>query len=419
LETKKTLSARFLSRLANENLCASCLERQGIGKRESKNLGVVSLSCSLCHGSTGQLEHISKSAVNALSGFEFETFLVGTSFPQAVLDREDEIRALFKIRGRESIKSQTTRTISRRIRRSLGKKMEYSRPDITVLASLLDGSITVISRSIWLSACYTKAERGIPQRSSICRTCNGVGCMVCNYKGITSRSIESIISSYLKELYNSVGCNFIWIGSEDTMSLVLGNGRPIFVEVYGPKRRNVRIGGSRSKADLGAIGLRKIESLSARPKSIPQLKMECLVHMVRDPSTKSPVQPDFNEIERFKDVTVQVHLSSKYRMVTRKVYAISVEAHSENRFDLRITCDGGIPVKKLVSGEEGAVLPNISNSVNGFAIDQSQPFDVINLEISPSENALRHRGNKEVHYRRRDGAEKMSDKGVQETDFPE
>ncbi|HKW04460.1 MAG TPA: tRNA pseudouridine(54/55) synthase Pus10 [Nitrososphaerales archaeon] len=405
--------------MANEKLCASCLERQGVGKRESKKLGVVSLSCSLCHGSSGQLEQISKSAVNALSGFEFETFLVGTSFPQTVLDREDEIRALYKIRGRESIKSQTTRTISRRIRRSLEKKMEYSRPDITVLASLLDGSITVTSRSIWLSACYTKAERGIPQRSSICRTCNGVGCMACNYKGITSRSIESIISSYLKKLYNSEDCNFIWIGSEDSMSLVFGNGRPIFVEVHGPKRRNLKIGGSRAKTDLGAIGLRNIELLSSRPKSIPQLKMECLVHLIRDPSTKSLVKPDFNEIEKFKEVTVQVHLSSKYRMVTRKVYAISVEDHSENRFDLRIICDGGIPVKKLVSGEEGTVLPNISNSVNGFTIDQSQPFDVINLEISPPENALRYRGNKEVYHRRREGAEKMSDEGVPETDFPE
>lgn len=418
MKTKKALSARFLSRMAKKNLCASCLERQGVGRKESKKLGVVSLSCSLCHGSTGQLEQISKSALNALSGFDFETFLVGTSFPQAVLDKEDEFRALYKIRGRESIKSQTTRSISGRIKRSLGKKIEYSRPDITVLASLQDGSITVTSRSIWLSACYTKAERGIPQRSSICRTCNGVGCMVCNYKGISLRSIESIISSYLKELYNSEGCNFIWIGSEDSMSLVLGNGRPIFVEVYGPKRRNIRFGGSRSKADLGAIGLRKIESLSARPKSIPQLKMECLVHLIRDPSNKSLDKPDINEIEKFKELTVQVHLSSKYRMVTRKVYAISVEEHSENRFDLRITCDGGIPVKKLVSGEEGAVLPNISNSVNGFAIDQSQPFDVINLEISRSENALRSFGNKEVHYRRRDGAEKMSDE-VPETDLLE
>jgi tRNA pseudouridine synthase 10 len=45
------------------------------------------------------------------NNYDFNTFLIGATLPSNFLEREDEIRARMKIRGRESIKSQLTRIL--------------------------------------------------------------------------------------------------------------------------------------------------------------------------------------------------------------------------------------------------------------------------------------------------------------------
>ena len=382
--------AKLLS--GSERLCTACLERQGATASDSKKLGVGSSSCGLCHGASAKLDQISVQAIKALSEFEFETFLVGATLPQVVLDAEDEIRARFKIRGREGIKTQTTRAIARKIQRRLSKKIDYSRPDITLLASLVDGSVSTIPRSVWLSAAYTKSERGLPQRSSTCRVCNGVGCASCNYKGSSAQSVESILSSYFREIFLAESCNFIWIGNEDSESLVEGSGRPFYAELVRPKKRKMRSKSSRAKrpaletkVKLGPIALSKVEILQARPKSIPQFRIRCLVYLVESPLGSEARKIDSGAIERFQDATVQVHLSRKFRVTMRKIYSTKVVANVPSHpFALEIVCDGGIPIRKLVTGEAGIVVPNLSEYVKGYSIDPNQPFDILEIEIMPS-----------------------------------
>lgn len=401
------LSARAAKSLtANERLCAACLKRQGARTSDSKKLGVDAYSCNLCHGASARIDQISGQALFALSEFEFDTFLVGASIPQVILDREDEIRARFKIRGREGIKTQTTRAIARKIRLGLSKQIDYSMPDLTLVASLVDGSVSMTPRAIWISASYTKNQRGIPQRSSICRICNGVGCASCNYKGSSTKSIESIISSYFKEMFLAEGCNFIWIGSEDSQSTVGGNGRPFFAELVRPKKRRLRIKSSPAKhsankgpkrIDLGAIAISKIGILPSRPKSIPQFRMKGIVYLVKSSSEQEASKIEREEIEKFQDATVQVHLSRKYRVTTRKIYSVKVKEVSSHPLALELVCDGGIPIRKLLTGEDGTVNPNLSSYIVGYTIDPNQPFDILDVEIIPTQPRGLRRKSRDHH----------------------
>src|SRR5579875_2844956 len=115
-------------------------------------------------------------------------------------------------------KAQVTRYLSNALSKRTGKRLDYKLPDITVLFSVSEGSIEVQPRPIWLSARYLKTERGIPQRSTICSVCRGVGCANCNFEGKTPHSIQAIITRLLKNMYRAEDCNFIWIGSEDEKS---------------------------------------------------------------------------------------------------------------------------------------------------------------------------------------------------------
>ncbi len=62
------------------NLCKYCLEREGIKAQAAK-------SCDLCGGLLGRLDSSAEEIVKKLSEYEYETFLIGASIPQSVLDR--------------------------------------------------------------------------------------------------------------------------------------------------------------------------------------------------------------------------------------------------------------------------------------------------------------------------------------------
>jgi tRNA pseudouridine synthase 10 len=109
------------------------------------------------------LKPLADQIITKLEEYEFESFLAGASVPQSILDREDELRSRLKIKGRDGIKSQITKILSKRVKQHTGKNVNYSRPDVTILASMADRQVTINPRSIWLSGNYKKLVRGLPR----------------------------------------------------------------------------------------------------------------------------------------------------------------------------------------------------------------------------------------------------------------
>lgn len=365
------------SLLMEINLCKYCIEREGIKAHSAK-------TCDLCGGLLGKLDLHSDEIIEKLSDYEFETFLIGASIPQTILDREDELRSRLKIKGKESVKSQITRMLTRKIAKATGKHADYSRPEVTILLSLSDGSIAINPRSIWLSARYVKYTRGISQRASDCKNCNGLGCATCNYLGKSIENIQSIASKYFCKKFQAESCNFVWLGSEDENSLVEGTGRPFFAEVQRPKKR--LDGGDHSKPRLSFkskdIKIFKISRLEKRITEVPQFDVKCVVHLVRK-ETDAPQELLVDEIQRnFTEALVNVQLSRKYRVVQRLIHSIVATPSKDGlRAELLITCEGGVPLKKLVTGQDDSVEPNLSNLLSQYSIDQEKPFDILDVSV--------------------------------------
>lgn len=370
------------------DLCKHCLEREGIK-------GTPSKSCDLCGGILGQLGQRADEIAEKLSGYEFETFLIGASIPQTVLDREDELRSRLKIKGKESVKSQITRILTRKLSKSTGRRADYSRPDITVLLSLADGSIQINSRSIWLSARYTKSTRGISQRASDCKQCNGLGCAACNYLGKSGENIQSIASTFFCKKFEAEACNFVWLGSEDENSLVEGSGRPFFVEVLRPRKRLQGKDRSKFKNRLSFksenIKITRVARLEKRITEVPQFDIKCVVHLLRN-QTCSPQPLSVDKIEKnFSEAIVNVHLSRKYRVVQRMIHSISAKVlEGGSRAELLINCEGGVPIKKFISGQDDGVEPNLSGLLSQYSIDREKPFDILDVKVkAPSKSGRR------------------------------
>jgi len=420
-----------------QTLCGACIRRQGLTRKQIGNLiakASKSSECSICGGLLSTLGSLSENVAQALSNYEFETFLVGTSVPQSMLDREDEIRSALRIRGRESLKAQITRTICKKVSALTRKKVDYSRPDITVLVPLGNGPIVVTPRSIWLSAKYRKLERGISQKNKVCCVCNGLGCASCDFEGKTSTSVQSIASEYLTHLFEAEKCNFIWVGGEDENSLVLGSGRQFYVEVLGPKKRKVdllELSKRRVRRDYSdvvnashGIEFKSIKFLSSRPTQIPMFKLDCEVHLIKkslEEKNGSFHEPlDIEQLEgKFRGVRVSVKVSRKFKRVFRFVDSVKAIPSEDGKLNLRIRCDGGIPIRKLVRSDDDSVAPNLSSHLKGYAINDEHPFDILDVSIvepngsRPPQQRVRSR--KGRFSRKQEGSQRSEDSSIEES----
>jgi tRNA pseudouridine synthase 10 len=358
------------------------------------------------------LEALSKVIAARSEEFEFSNFQVGAKIPPYLLDREDEIRADLKIKGRESLKSQITRNLNLLVSGRTGKPVEFKRPDLTVLVNLPEGVVEFQPRPIWVKARYLKHTRGISQRESLCPTCNGVGCAVCSFTGRKSKSVQALVRELLMRLFNAENVNFIWMGSEDENSLVLGEGRPFYAELLKPRRRSPPLQEVLGD-DSTPVTVRDLEVLRSRPRTVPHFKINCTVHLVKLPnSTSEPQVLAKEEIEgKFRNCSVQVRLSRKFRVVSRTIDALKLTNSNNDRLDLEIECDGGIPIKKFVLGDsdnsQASVWPNLSEYLKGFAIDPEKPFDIMRVTLQQPEatNAVRgsqKRGRDRSKKKRRD-----------------
>lgn len=361
-------------------LCKYCSAREGIRVRPGKG-------CSLCNGLFERIVDISREVVDKLSDYQYGTFLIGVAMPPRVLDNEDELRARLRIKGKESIKSHLNAILTRKIVSLTRKKVDYSRPDVTVLLSLSNGDISVCSRSIWLSARYRKLKRGISQRFSSCPICNGLGCAECAYKGISGKNVETLVSSLLCQKFRAESCNFVWLGSEDENSLVQGTGRPFFVEVVQPHLRYARPAiPKQGKLVLESEGLQlvNIKRLERKFSEIPMFDIRCKVYLRKDEGT-TVSELHVDEIEKnFSDSVVNVRLNRRYRVVQRLVKSIRASVLEDGTAELMIDCEGGIPIKKFVTGQDNTVEPNLSNLVKYYHIDPEMPFDILDVKLRKS-----------------------------------
>jgi tRNA pseudouridine synthase 10 len=384
------------------SLCRLCQKRLGV------KLDGIDLedSCSVCAGAMTLVKPLSEDIVEELKKYDYNTFLVGASVPHTILDNDDELRSRFKIKGRDSIKSQITKMLSEKVKAQTGKTVNYSKPDLTVLASIGDRQVSINLRSLWLAGKYVKLTRGLPQRSSVCGVCSGLGCAECGYRGRSLESVQGKITDFLTSTFEAESCNFVWLGSEDENSLVKSPGRPFYVEVVKPRKRfamTEKLGAAKVNSRKGRgstflrtkeIQVKDLQLLEKRVTDVPMFEITAVVHLKKKPEAPSLDPSRMEAIEsHFAKARASVRLSRKFRTVQKEIYSIRCKLDENGEtLQLEITCDGGIPLKKLVSGQDDTVAPNLGEYLASYEIDREQPFDIVKVKIkdgtlSPSRTA--------------------------------
>jgi tRNA pseudouridine synthase 10 len=332
-------------------LCRWCAERQGA---EAPRFEVVQgRECYVCGGAMDRTSKIAKVAARRARSYQYKTFAVGVSSSGGVQEREDELRSDLKLKGNETIKTQVARIVAAQLSDLTGKSVDKQRPDLALLVDFETGNVTANSKPVFFYGRYAKPA-GIPQRRLRCEYCRGVGCKRCRGTGFEQKpSVEELLRKKLVKFTGAEKVTFMWLGSEDSESRVYSPGRPFVAEVKNPRKRKLPARfGTRFRGGIVSVASGRV--LPSKPVRLPGFRF---LTRIRATAASRVSREELTELRsRFRMATVRFERPHN-RPAMKMVYRVAGTARGMI-LTIDAELDGGLPVKRLVSGE--LVSPSVS-----------------------------------------------------------
>ncbi len=308
--------------------------------------------CVLCFNVFDQIEKVSSYVREKAETIEFESFLIGSKFPEEILKKEKEIVKKFELEYWEPINREFNRELGKKLEEILKRPVNKSSPDIVFIVNPYKEEVHFQIKPLFIYGRYRKLIRGIPQTP---------------LKGYKESIASLICTSFSKRTRGR--CIFHGAGREDIDVRMLGNGRPFILEIKSPKRR---------KIDLNEI----IEEINASGKiQVLDLRFSTREEM-RKILTKNPkkIYEALVYVEDGVDITdimkvekaltnVLIHQKTPKRVLRRradiirerKVYWAKGELLDKRHFKLKLLVDGGLYIKELISGDDGRTIPSVAS----------------------------------------------------------
>ena len=348
------------------DLCNDCLGRlfskqmnlssnKLLGKKLKLSVRQSSKKCFICNNLLDNLIPYLKLMFDASSKYDFSSMIVGALIKPSIIDRDDYIRSKYKLRGIDSVKTGITKELGKQFTKKIKKTIDFLNPDLTFTINFKDESCQLHSKPILLHGRYTKSERGLPQKQKPCVNCSGKGCRSCNFHGISEYdSVEGKISEFLFNTFGGTTAKFTWVGGEDKSSLVLGSGRPFFVKIQNPFKRNLSLP---RKISSDSIVIHNCKTILDPPKT--PIKFSSSIELKI--STENEIQSISMKKLRILSAPVIVYDKSGKRS-EKCISDLKYKKTSKNSFTLFIKAEGGLPVKRFVDGDD--VTPGLCQIIN-------------------------------------------------------
>lgn len=342
-----------------------CIERVVDPKFNNKE------RCWVCNGLMDQVKDWADRAVTKLDEYEYDSFLVGTKVTGLISENEEILWVEAGASWAEPLKSEMNREVGKEISLATGKDVDFKRPDIAVLLDLDCEEVHLLVNSLFIYGRYRKLLRGIPQTRWFCRECNGSGCDSCNGTGKRyAESVEELIIWPSLAEFEGSDASLHGAGREDIDALMLGDGRPFVLEVKEPKKRNVDVLYLQNKINGASSG--KVEVLGLRytdketVKSLKMIKADKVYRMkieTYEGIEKERLNMALSNLEgvvRQKTPTRVLHRRSDLKR-ERKVHEARLISIEDDNIVIEVSCEGGLYVKELISGDDGRTEPSLSD----------------------------------------------------------
>lgn len=332
--------------------------------------------CDVCGGKLSEenFRRMAEEIIEELRKYEFSNFLVGTSVPAHVKERDDQIKAEFALTFGEEIKSDITRELGKIIEGTMKRPVEFATPDVTILVDIFSGTFTVKPNPVFVKGYYRKLQPNIPQAPWICRKCRGKGCEACGHSGREyPDSISELIGEPALGLFEAIDYKFHAAGREDVNATVLGTGRPFILELKSPRKRFVPL--DQLQRAINEHAKNKVEVLClsyATKKDVRDMKAKSMVASktyVALVEFDSEVDDEkLREVcERFRNVIINQRTPSRIlrrrsdRVRKKLLYFVEAEKKGDRIVEFKIKAQGGLYIKEVINGDGGRTVPNIAD----------------------------------------------------------
>jgi len=336
-------------------ICAWCLGRQyssspneieRVGKRTADRLGLVHPKvCELCGNAFKRRVEIVNRVIAELGEIEFATFQVGVALSSDSIEKEDEMRSRLRLSSGISLKKGLTTMFRHELANRLDKKPALRNPDITIRIGLPEESIQFESKPVTAYVEYLKLARGIPVRAMPCADCGGQGCPSCEGTGIgkLDESIEAGLTHAFLDAFEGRRIKISWSGIEEESSLLLGGGRPTYVEVVAPAKR---------LSGLMRLNMKPTRDMQMTRAELAPLNRGMIEALVKE----VVVMADFESELGASDVQLleqayknrDLVIAGDGRGRRKRVYTLEVSP-SGRRTRMRFVLDNGVNLRRLLA----------------------------------------------------------------------
>ena len=377
--------AKLSSGLSNEKrgeLIKEFLRERGEEIEEGK--------CWVCNSLFEHLDAWVSKALETLKEYECSSFLVGTKVSGMLLENEELLWEVAGASYAEQLKSEWNREVGKRIEQETGKRVDFERPEVVVLLNLWTEEVDLQINPVFIYGRYRKFKRGIPQTRWFCRECRGGGCEKCNFTGkMYAESVEELIRDSILSTFKGNDMVLHGCGREDIDARMLGSGRPFVVEIKEPGRREVDLRWLEEKVKEENEGKLEVTGLhyvkremvakikNAKVDKTYRVKVE-LKKKVREADLKAAVALLNGAVIEQRTPTRVVHRRADL-LRRRNVYRARLASFEEQIAVIEITCDGGLYIKELISGDGGRTKPSFSALLGEEA--EVKELDVVDVAI--------------------------------------
>ena len=323
--------------------------------------------CELCANVFERIPDIIERMKDAASDIEFETFLVGSRFPEDVRTKEEAIWREFGIETAEPINREFNRELGKAFGRATGKDTSKN-PDVVFIVDPYSGNVELQINPIYVYGRYRKLVRGIPQTP------------LAGFKD----SVASIICrAFSRE--SGGKCVFKGAGREDVDVRMLGNGRPFIAEIKRPKRRRLNLDAIaeeiNSSGKVEVLDLRFVSQKEAEEVLTKNHRKEYLALVYVEggvtPEEAMDVAKRLVGLEIRQRTPWRVRKARADKVRVKRVHEAEARWLDEKHFELRLVTDGGLYIKELISGDKGRTKPSVSDLLGKSA--WCERLDVLNI----------------------------------------
>jgi len=338
-------------------------------------------NCTVCKNFfLERIDKLTNDIAEKLSGYEFDTFLIGTVLSGDLFRAEEELWERTGIEFVEPIKSEMNRELGKRVEKTIKQKVDMTRPDITVIVDMSRDEIRLQIRSVFVYGKYSKLVRGIPQSRWDCIECRGKGCMKCAGEGkLYKTSVQEIIEKPMIPAAKAKKSKFHGAGREDIDARCLGK-RPFIIELVRPKRRKINL--RKLQAEINKSKRVKVSGLKiAEKKDIEPVKNARYdkTYEAEVVFSKKIDKQKLKLLKQLNGLTIMQktpqRVAHRRANLTRKrgVRKLTLKLVGERKMIVKIRGEAGLYIKELLSGDDGRTQPNVAdmlgNKVKNIKLD--------------------------------------------------